>query len=79
MAMSAAAAIGSLTNTILYLGLMLVFYALSGLDAASVLSLIAGTGLIAGGCEAVAAILITVPVIKALAKTPIGNYLGGKL
>lgn len=70
---------GSLTNTISYLGLMLLFYALNGLDAASVLTLIAGTGMIAGGCEAAAAALITVPVVKALSKTPIGVHIGGKV
>ena len=79
IAVSAAAAVGSLTNTVLYLGLMLAFYALNGLDATSVLALIAGTGLIAGSCEALAAVLITVPVVKALSKTPIANNLGGKL
>lgn len=72
------AAAGSLTNTVLYLGLMLLFYAINGLDTASILALIAGTGLIAGGLEAVAAALITVPVVKALSKTPIGIHIGGK-
>lgn len=79
MALSVSAAAGSLTNTVVYLGLMLLFYALSGLDTASVLALIAGTGLIAGGCEAAAAALITVPVVKALSKTPIGIHIGGRI
>lgn len=73
-----AAALGSLTNTVFYLGLMLLFYALNGLDTAAILTLIAGTGILAGGCEAVAAALITAPVVKALSKTPVGSYLGGK-
>lgn len=75
VSLSAAAVAGSLTNTVMYLGLMLLFYAISGLDTASILALIAGTGLIAGGCEAIAAAVITVPVVKALSKTPIGSYL----
>ena len=76
-ALSVSAVAGSFTNTLFYLGLMLLFYAINGLDTASILSLIAGTGLIAGGCEAIAAALITLPVVKALSKTPIGSYLGG--
>lgn len=78
IALPVSAAAGSLTNTVFYLGLMLLFYALNGLDTASILALIAGTGLIAGSCEAIAAALITVPVVTALSKTPIGSYLGGK-
>ena len=72
---------GSLANTIFYLGMMLLFYAVSGLDTTSILTLIAGTGLLAGGCEAVAAALISLPVIRALEKTPLGaslNRNGGK-
>ena len=79
IAVSVSAALGSLTNTIFYLGLMLLFYYISGLDTKSILALIAGTGFIAGGCEAIAAALISVPVIKALYKTPIGSFLGGKV
>ena len=67
-----AAAAGSLTNTVLYLGLMLLFYAMNGLDSAKILGLIAGTGLIGGGCEAIAAALIVTPVVLALRKTKIG-------
>lgn len=79
LSVAASAACASLTNTVLYLGLMLLFYAINGMDAAEVLALIAGTGIIAGSCEAAAAALITVPVLKALSKTPIGNYVGGKV
>jgi len=79
IAVSISAALGSLTNTIFYLGLMLLFYYISGLDTKSILALIAGTGFIAGGCEAIAAALISVPVIKALYKMPIGSFLGGKV
>ena len=61
-----AAVAGSLTNTIFYLGLMLAFYALMGIDSQSVLALIGGTGLIAGGLEAVVAAVICTPVLAAL-------------
>lgn len=63
-----AAAAGSLTNTILYLGLMLLFYSLTGLDSQAVLGIIGGTGLIAGGSEAAVAALIATPVLAALWK-----------
>lgn len=61
-----AAAAGSLTNTILYLGMMLLFYVLVGLDSKAVLGIIGGTGLIAGISEAVVAAIITIPVVIAL-------------
>ncbi|MDO5111579.1 MAG: ECF transporter S component [Clostridia bacterium] len=63
-----AAVAGSLTNTVLYLGLMLCFYVLAGLDAKPILGLIGGVGLIAGSLEAVAAALIATPVTIALRK-----------
>lgn len=63
-----AAVAGSLTNTIFYLGLMLLFYTISGLDSASILGLIAGTGAIAGGLEAAVAAIVTLPVTIALWK-----------
>lgn len=66
VALPVAALAGSLTNTIFYLGMMLVFYYIAGLDSAGILGLIAGTGAIAGGCEALAAALITTPVVAAL-------------
>lgn len=78
-AISVAAFAASLVNTVLYLGLMLLFYTMSGLDAQKILNLIAGTGLIAGSCEAVAAALITLPVVKAIYKTPVSKYFGGTL
>ena len=68
-AVAAAAAVGSLTNTIFYLGLMLLFYCIMGIDSAKVLALIGGTGLIAGSAEAVVNALISVPVLGALWKT----------
>ena len=63
-----AAVAGTLTNTFLYLGLMLLFYALTALDVAAVLGLIAGTGAIGGGAESVVAALVTTPVVLALEK-----------
>ncbi len=63
-----AAAAGSLTNTILYLGMMLLFYVISGIEAESLLAWIAGTGIIAGSAEALVAALISSPVLAALWK-----------
>lgn len=65
---AAAAACGSLTNTVFYLGLMLLFYTIMGINSEKVLALIGGTGLIAGSLEAVANALVTTPVIQALRK-----------
>lgn len=61
-------ALGSLTNTVLYLGLMLVFYSIAGLDATAVRALILGTGLIAGTSEAVVAALLVPPILLAINK-----------
>jgi len=63
-----AAVMGSITNTILYLGMMLLFYAFCGLDTAAIQGLIAGTGLIAGISEAVVAAVIATPVVAAIWK-----------
>lgn len=63
-----AAALGSLTNTVLYLGLMLVFYSFAGLDSSAVQTLILSTGLIAGTSEAVVAALLVPPILFALQK-----------
>lgn len=63
-----AAAAGSLTNTVFYLGLMLLFYILCGIESDKVLALIGGTGLIAGSAEAVVAAVISTPVLAALWK-----------
>lgn len=63
-----AAVLGSLTNTVFYLGLMLLFYVLCGLDATAILALIGGVGLVAGSLEALAAALIATPVCIALRK-----------
>ena len=84
----------SLTNTVLYLGLMLLFYTLAGITPDSefvaqktleeslkpeneamavqttktVRTLIAGTGIIAGGSEAVLASILCPPIILAVRK-----------
>ena len=63
-----AAAAGSLTNTVFYLGLMLLFYVLAGINSEKVLALIGGTGLIAGSLEAVANALVSTAVMAALWK-----------
>ena len=63
-----AAIVGSLTNTVFYLGLMLLFYTLVGLDSTAILGLIGGTGLIGGGAEAVVAALLSTPILLALFK-----------
>lgn len=67
-AIPCAAICGSLTNTILYLGLMLLFYVMMGIDSANVLKLITGTGLIAGSLEAITAALLSTPILSALWK-----------
>ncbi len=73
LAAPVASALGSLTNTVLYLGLMLLFYGLAGLNSTAVQSLIIGTGVIAGTAEAVVAALIVPPVLYALQKVMLKN------
>ena len=63
-----AAICGSLTNTILYLGLMLLFYVIMGIDSAKVLKLIGTTGLLAGSLEAIVAAVLSTPILTALWK-----------
>lgn len=67
-ALPVAAAAGSVTNTVFYLGLMLLFYRLLGLDSTLLMSVIAGTGLLGGGCEAIVCAIISSAVICALWK-----------
>ncbi len=68
IAVATSAVAGSLTNTVFYLGLMLLFYVLCGIDSAPVLGLIGGTAAIAGSCEAVVAAVVTMPILAALKK-----------
>ena len=66
VAVSLGAVCGSVTNTVLYLGLMLLFYILCGIDNTQVLTTI---GFVAGGAgplEAVAAAIIVPPILTAL-------------
>lgn len=63
-----AAIAGSLTNTVFYLGLMLLFYVIMGINSEKVLALIGGTGLIAGSLEAVVAAVLSTPILAALWK-----------
>ena len=69
LAMGIAAACGSLTNTVFYLGLMLLFYVLAGINTAEVLALIGGTALVAGALEAIANAVVCPAVYFALART----------
>ena len=68
LAPAISSALGSLTNTVFYLGLMLVFYRVAGLDSSAVQTLILGTGLIAGTSEAVVAALVVPPILIAIKK-----------
>lgn len=68
IASAVAAACGSLTNTVLYLGLMLWFYVLCGIDNAGVLTTIGAVAGGAGPLEALAAAIITPPILTALWK-----------
>ena len=70
MILSSAA--GSMTNTVLYLSLMLVFYKAAGIESNEVLALIKGTGIIAGGLEAMAAAVLTGPIVRALKAANLG-------
>ena len=67
-AVPVSAVVGSLTNTVFFLGLLLLFYVLMGLDSAPILGLIGGTGLIAGSLEAVANAVVSTAVLGALWK-----------
>ena len=59
---------GSATNTVFYLGLMLVFYGLMGLDNAAIIATITGSGAVQGALEAALAAIIVPPVVLALEK-----------
>ncbi|MHB1314962.1 MAG: ECF transporter S component [Christensenellales bacterium] len=66
--MGVAALCGTLTNTILYLGCMLLFYILLGIDSAVVIGVIASVAVLNGPVEAIAAMLICPPVVLAVQK-----------
>ena len=65
-ATAVSAVAGSLTNTVLYLGMMLLFYIIAGIDSAKVLALIGGTALLAGAAEAAVAGILCTPILSAL-------------
>ena len=80
LSLGLSAAIGSVTNTVFYLGLMVWFYKLANLDVASLMSKLGIEGLSfwgvigviasgAGGLEALAAFLLVPPIVAALWKT----------
>lgn len=64
-----AAAAGSLTNTVFYLGLMLLSYVICGINNAAVLSVVGGVGALNGSLECIAAVVVCVPVVAALNKS----------
>ncbi|MGI6316326.1 MAG: ECF transporter S component [Christensenellales bacterium] len=57
---------GSLTNTIFYLGFMLAFYWILGIENATLLGVIGGVALTNGIAEAIASAILTVPVCLTL-------------
>ena len=75
-----AAVLGSLTNTIFYLGLMLLFYITCDIDASKILEMlgskgvltatgaVAATGLVGGAGEAILAGILSKPVLSAVWK-----------
>lgn len=68
-ALPVAAAAGSITNTVFYLGMMLAFYTMVGLDSTKLRAVIAGVSLIAGSSEAAVNAILTTPIVMALWKT----------
>lgn len=69
IAVAAASAVGSLTNTVLYLGLMVWFYQLAGLNSQPVLGLIASVAVIAGLAEAAVAAIVTPAICFAVERS----------
>lgn len=61
-----AAAVGSLTNTVFYLGSMICFFLLCGLDNSAILAGIFGVTGIGALCEAVLNALVVPPIVAAL-------------
>ncbi|MDD4081028.1 MAG: ECF transporter S component [Eubacteriales bacterium] len=69
LALPVSAAVGSLTNTIFYLGMMYLFYRFSALDTTTIVNLILGTAVIAGLSEAAVAALVSPPIYIAIQKS----------
>jgi len=63
-----AAAVGSLTNTVCYLGMIYFAYRLLGLDASAILGMLIGFGMFVGMIEAIIASVISSPVATALTR-----------
>ena len=74
IAVPVASALGTITNTVCYLGLMLLTYVSFGIDSTTLLSVIGGVGALNGSCEAAAAVIICTPVVFAVRK-----FLGSRL
>lgn len=68
VALPLAAGVGSLANTVFYLGFLLLFYRLLGIENPTLLATIGTITLTAGLPEAGAAALICAPVLMALGK-----------
>lgn len=68
VAIPVSAAIGSLTNTVFYLGLMYLFYQFAALDVTKVVNLILGVAFIAGASEAAVSAILSFPIMMALDK-----------
>jgi uncharacterized membrane protein len=70
-----AALAGSLTNTFLYLGFVLLFYVLIGLDHITLLGTLGTIVLFAGIPEAIAAALVSMPIVLAIRKSGLSKGL----
>ena len=68
LSLALSAACGSLCNTILYLGIMLIGYAVTVADYPGVLATVGTIALTAGLPEAAAAAIVSTPVVLALRK-----------
>lgn len=68
LALMLGALLGSLTNTVLYLGSIIVLYLFLQIDSAAFLSALGGVVLFAGIPEAIVAMIVTMPVVTALQK-----------
>lgn len=69
LAAGVAALLGSLTNTVLYLGLVLLFYVMIGLDHGALLAALGGIVLFAGIPEGIVAALVVPPIVTAVTKS----------
>jgi len=67
-ALPIAAAAGTLTNTVFYLGTMLLIFAGAGLDTGRVLAVIFGLGGVGALCETLLCALVVPPIVLALRK-----------